>query len=213
VTDEKILASVKKALESSPARKFKESVEIAFNLKDIDLSIPKNRVDMEIRLPKGRGKVLKVAIFGSSELAEKAKKSADTIFKPEDIEELAKDKKRLRRVANDHGFFIAEAGLMPIIGKNLGVVLGPRGKMPKPIPPGADPASIITSMRETVRIRSKDRLTFHAVVGTREMKPEDLAENIETIVSRLEKHFEKGRQNIRSAFVKTSMGPAVRLQL
>jgi large subunit ribosomal protein L1 len=213
VTDEKILASVKKALESSPARKFKESVEIAFNLKDIDLSIPKNRVDMEIRLPKGRGKVLKVAIFGSSELAEKAKKSADTIFKPEDIEELAKDKKRLRRVANDHGFFIAEAGLMPIIGKNLGVVLGPRGKMPKPIPPGADPASIITSMRETVRIRSKDRMTFHAVVGTREMKPEDLAENIETIVSRLEKHFEKGRQNIRSAFVKTSMGPAVRLQL
>lgn len=213
MTDEKILASVKKALESSPARKFKESVEIAFNLKDIDLSIPKNRVDMEIRLPKGRGKVLKVAIFGSSELAEKAKKSADTIFKPEDIEELAKDKKRLRRVANDHGFFIAEAGLMPIIGKNLGVVLGPRGKMPKPIPPGADPASIITSMRETVRIRSKDRMTFHAVVGTREMKPEDLAENIETIVSRLEKHFEKGRQNIRSAFVKTSMGPAVRLQL
>jgi large subunit ribosomal protein L1 len=213
VTDEKILASVKKALESSPTRKFKESVEIAFNLKDIDLSIPKNRVDMEIRLPKGRGKVLKVAIFGSSELAEKAKKSADTIFKPEDIEELAKDKKRLRRVANDHGFFIAEAGLMPIIGKNLGVVLGPRGKMPKPIPPGADPASIITSMRETVRIRSKDRMTFHAVVGTREMKPEDLAENIETIVSRLEKHFEKGRQNIRSAFVKTSMGPAVRLQL
>ena len=91
MTDEKILASVKKALESSPARKFKESVEIAFNLKDIDLSIPKNRVDMEIRLPKGRGKVLKVAIFGSSELAEKAKKSADTIFKPEDIEELAKD--------------------------------------------------------------------------------------------------------------------------
>ena len=213
MTDEKILASVKKALESSPARKFKESVEIAFNLKDIDLSIPKNRVDMEIRLPKGRGKVLKVALFGSSELAEKAKKSADTIFKPEEIEELAKDKKRLRRVANDHGFFIAEAGLMPIIGKNLGVVLGPRGKMPKPIPPGADPASIITSMRETVRIRSKDRLTFHAVVGTREMKPEDLAENIETVVSRLEKHFEKGRQNIRSAFVKTSMGPAVRLQL
>lgn len=213
MTDEKILTSVKQALESSPERKFKESVEVAFNLKDIDLSVPKNRVDMEIRLPKGRGRVLKVAIFGSSELTEKAKKYTDSIFKAEDIEELAKDKKRLRRVANDHGFFIAEVGLMPVIGKSLGVVLGPRGKMPKPLPPSADPATMINNMKETVRIRSKDRMTFHAVVGTRDMKAEDLAENIETIISRLEKHFEKGRQNIRSAFVKTSMGPAVRIVL
>jgi large subunit ribosomal protein L1 len=213
VTDENILASVKKALEGAKDRKFKESVELAFNLKDIDLSIPKNRVDIEVRLPKGRGRVLKVALFGSAELAEKAKKSADSVFRPEDIEELAKDKKRLRRLANDHGFFIAEAALMPVIGKNLGVVLGPRGKMPKPMPPSADPAAMILNMRETVRVRSKDRMTFHAVVGTRDMTPEDLTENIETIISRLEKHFEKGRMNIRSVFVKTSMGPAVRIQI
>lgn len=213
MTDENILASVKKALEGAKDRKFKESVELAFNLKDIDLSIPKNRVDIEVRLPKGRGRVLKVALFGSAELAEKAKKSADSVFRPEDIEELAKDKKRLRRLANDHGFFIAEAALMPVIGKNLGVVLGPRGKMPKPMPPSADPAAMILNMRETVRVRSKDRMTFHAVVGTKDMKPEDLTENIEVILSRLEKHFEKGRMNIRSAFIKTSMGPAVRLQL
>lgn len=213
MTDENILASVKKALEGAKDRKFKESVELAFNLKDIDLSIPKNRVDIEVRLPKGRGRVLKVALFGSAELAEKAKKSADSVFRPEDIEELAKDKKRLRRLANDHGFFIAEAALMPVIGKNLGVVLGPRGKMPKPMPPSADPAAMILNMRETVRVRSKDRMTFHAVVGTRDMTPEDLTENIETIISRLEKHFEKGRMNIRSVFVKTSMGPAVRIQI
>ena len=204
---------MKKALEGAKDRKFKESVELAFNLKDIDLSIPKNRVDIEVRLPKGRGRVLKVALFGSAELAEKAKKSADSVFRPEDIEELAKDKKRLRRLANDHGFFIAEAALMPVIGKNLGVVLGPRGKMPKPMPPSADPAAMILNMRETVRVRSKDRMTFHAVVGTRDMTPEDLTENIETIISRLEKHFEKGRMNIRSVFVKTSMGPAVRIQI
>jgi len=213
VTDEKILATVKKALEGSKERKFKETVELAFNLKEIDLSLPKNRVDMEIRLPKGRGKILKVALFGSSELAEKAKRTADTVFKPEDIEELAKDKKRLRKVANEHSFFIAEAGLMPVIGKNLGVVLGPRGKMPKPIPPSADPSALISNMKETVRLRSKDRMTFHTVVGCKDMKPEDLAENIETILSRLEKHFEKGRQNIRSIFIKTTMGPSVKLQM
>jgi large subunit ribosomal protein L1 len=105
--------AVKKAIEGSKERKFKESVELAFNLKDIDLSIPKNRVDLEINLPKGRGKTVKIGLFGSGELAIKAKKVADSVFEPQDIEELGKDKKTMRKIANDHGFFIAEAPLMP----------------------------------------------------------------------------------------------------
>ena len=73
-------------------------------------------------------------------------------------------------------FFIAEAPLMPVIGKRLGVVLGPRGKMPKPLPPGADPTPVIISLRNTVRVRSRDKKTFHAPIGTRDMPPEDSAE-------------------------------------
>lgn len=211
MAEKKTLKVVKEALEASKERKFKESVDLAINLKDIDLSIPKNRVDDEILLPKGRGRAIKVAVFGSGELAIKAKAVADLVITPEELDDLADDKKQAKKMANEHVFFIAEAPLMPTIGKKLGVVLGPRGKMPKPIPPSADPAPLINNLRKTVRIRSKDRRTFHAPVGTKEMSVEDLAENVDVVIKRLIGKLERGRMNISSIYLKTTMGKSVRL--
>jgi large subunit ribosomal protein L1 len=211
LAEKKTIKVVKEALESSKPRKFTESVDLAVNLKDVDLSIPKNRVDDEVLLPKGRGKTVKIAVFGSGELAIKAKKVADLVITPEEIDDLADDKKQAKKMANEHVFFIAEAPLMPTIGKRLGVVLGPRGKMPKPIPPSADPAPLVNNLRKTVRIRSKDKRTFHAPVGTRDMPPEDLAENVDVIMKRLIGKLARGKMNIQSVYVKTTMGKAVRL--
>ena len=100
---------------------------------------------------------------------------------------------------------------MPLIGKHLGIVLGPRGKMPRPIPPSADPKPIIENLRKMVRARSKDRVTFHVPVGIRDMSPEDLADNVEAVLNRIISKLERGEMNIRSAYVKTTMGPAVRI--
>ncbi|MFA5862025.1 MAG: 50S ribosomal protein L1 [Candidatus Thermoplasmatota archaeon] len=203
-----ILTAVKKAIEAAPGRKFGESVELAFNLKNVDLSIPKNRVDEEIQLPKGRGKTPKVAVFASGELASRAKGSADVVVQPDQIEELAGDKRRARKLANDISFFVAEAPLMPTIGRTLGTVLGPRGKMPRPMPPTGDPAQVVKTLKNTVRVRSRDRRTFHAPIGTREMSAEDLTENAFLVIDRVVKKLERGDQNIQSVFVKTTMGPS-----
>ncbi len=211
MAEKKTIKVVQEALESAKERKFSESVDLAVNLKDIDLSIPKNRVDDEILLPKGRGKPVKIAVFGSGELALKAKTAADLVISPEELDDLADDKKTAKKLANEHSFFIAEAPLMPVIGKKLGVVLGPRGKMPKPIPPGADPTPIINNLRNTVRVRSKDRRTFHAPVGTRDMSAEDLAENVDVVIKRVIGKLERGKMNIASAYIKTTMGESVRL--
>ena len=211
MAEKKTLKVVKEAVEASKQRNFSESVDVAVNLKDIDLSIPKNRVNDEILLPKGRGKVVKVAVFGSGELAIKARKAADLVITPEELDDLADDKKAVKKMANEHMFFIAEAPLMPVIGKKLGVVLGPRGKMPKPIPPGADPVPLINNLRNTVRLRSKDRRTFHTSVGTKDMNIEDLAENVEVVMKRLIGKLARGKMNIDSVYIKTTMGTSVRL--
>jgi len=211
MVDDKIVAGIRKALEGAKERKFRESVELCINLKDVDLSIPKNRVDEEIPLPKGRGKAVKVALFGTGELAMKARTTADRVLSPEEIDKLAENKRDGRKLATSYSYFIAEAPLMPTIGKRLGKVLAPRGKMPRPIPPQADPVPIINAMRNSIRVRSKDRRTFHATVGTRDMRPEDLAENIEAVMNRLVAKLERGPANIHSVFVKTTMGPAIKL--
>lgn len=80
--------------------------------------------------------------------------------------------------------------------------------MPKPIAPGVDPTAMIDSLRKSVTIRTKDRKTFHAPVGTVDMSAEDIAENVDLILKRVEAHLEKGKHNIDSAYVKTTMGPS-----
>ena len=211
MAEKSTVMAVQKALEGAKKRNFVETVELAINLKDVDLSIPKNRITDDIILPNGRGRAVKICVIGGGELALKAKDVADVVITPDELQAIADDKKQAKKLANSTDYFIAEAPLMAVVGKRLGTVLGPRGKMPKPIAPGVDPTAMIDGLRRTVSVRTKDRMTFHAPVGTVEMSPEQLADNIETILKRVELKLEKGRMNIASSYVKTTMGPSERL--
>lgn len=213
MTDKKTNVAIEKVLEESKKlnRKFKENVDVVFNLKNIDLEVPKNRIDEEILLPHGRGSKVKIAIFASGELAVKSKKNVDLLIKPEEIEDLSKDKKKFKKIADDHDFFIAEAPLMPTIGKTLGTVLGPRGKMPKPVPPHADVSGMVKNLRNSIKVRSKSNKTFHTVAGNIDMSKEHIAENVDTIIKRVEAALERGRMNIGSVYIKTTMGPSERI--
>jgi len=199
---------VAEALEKAPARKFPETVEIAVNLKDLDLSVPKNRIEEEVPLPHGRGRPAKVAVIGSPELLQKVRSVADVVIPGQELDEFAKGAKK---AVEGIDFFLAEAPLMPTIGKRLGVVLGPRGKMPRPVPPGSDPTNLIRALQKSVRVRSRGNRTFHAPVGNRSMKPEEIARNVDAVLARITGKLERGRSNIESVYVKTTMGPAVRL--
>ncbi|MBE6526411.1 MAG: 50S ribosomal protein L1 [Thermoplasmata archaeon] len=211
MAEKSTVIAVQKALESAKKRNFVETVELAINLRDIDLSLPKNRIQEDIVLPKGRGKAIKVTVIGGGELALKAKNVADLVIGPDELGTIADNKKQAKKIANDTDYFIAEAPLMAQVGKRLGTVLGPRGKMPKPIAPGADPAAMIDNLRKSVTVRSKDHKTFHVPVGTVNMSAEDIADNIDVVMSRVIGHLEKGKHNLDSAYIKTTMGASERL--
>ncbi|HKV90539.1 MAG TPA: 50S ribosomal protein L1 [Thermoplasmata archaeon] len=202
---------VTETLQKSKERAFPETVEVAINVKDLDLSVPKNRIEDEVPLPNGRGRNVRVALFGTPEMCQKAQSTADVVMAPAQLDELMKDKRAAKKLVEEVDFFLAEAPLMPTIGKRLGVVLGPRGKMPRPVPPGGDPTNIINALKRSVRVRSKGNRTFHAPVGTRTMPADQIAQNVDALLSRIVGKLERGRNNIESVYVKTSMGPAVRL--
>ena len=202
---------MQKALESAKKRNFVETVELAINLADVDLTIPKNRIQEDIILPNGRGKAVRVCVIGGGELALKAKDVADLVITPDELGAIADDKKQAKKIANSTDYFIAEAPLMAVVGKRLGTVLGPRGKMPKPIPPGVDPGAMVENLRKSVTVRTKDRITFHVPVGTVNMSADDIADNVDVVLKRVSLRLEKGMQNVASAYVKTSMGPSERI--
>jgi large subunit ribosomal protein L1 len=210
--DEKnVVDKVKEALEKAPPRKFSESIELAVNLRDMDMSIPKNRINEEVILPRGRGRAQKIAVIGSGEMVLKARGVADVVIQPDEIESIADDRRGARKLVRSVDYFIAEAPLMPTIGKRLGVFLGPPGKMPRPLPPGSDPSGLVESLKSTVRVRSRDKTVIHVPVGSSQMSPEDITANIVEVLRRIESKTPRGAGNIASVYVKTTMGPSVRM--
>ena len=198
---ENIQTAIQRALDESPERKFVESVEMSFTLRDVDLKEPKNRIQEEVRLPSGRGKPVKISMFAGGEMATKAKAAGIDVIDPSTIEDLGGNKQLARKVANKSDFFLAEIPHMGTVGRFLGVVLGPRGKMPRPVPPNVDPGMIATGLKDTSIVRSRDRVTFHTAFGAREQGIDDLTANAIAIWDRVMSKLERGAGNIRSCYI------------
>ena len=200
--------AVNSALDEAPERNFRETVDLAVNLRDVDLDDPNNRVDESIVLPQGTGQETRIVVFAEGETALRAQDVADEVLDGDDLEDLGDDDDAAKDIAGETDFFVAEASMMQDIGRYLGTVLGPRGKMPTPLQPDDDVVETVERMKNTVQVRSRDRRTFHTRVGAEDMDAEEIADNIDVIVRRLSADLEKGPQNIDGLYVKTTMGPA-----
>ncbi len=209
MADDTIVQAVSRALEDAPPRNFRETVDLAINLRDLDLNDPSNRIDEGVVLPSGTGQDTQIVVFATGETALRAEDVADQVLGPDDLEELGDDSDAAKDLADETDFFVAEANLMQNIGRYLGTVLGPRGKMPTPLQPDDDVVEVVNRMKNTVQLRSRDRRTFHTRVGANDMDADDIADNIDTIVRRLEASLEKGPLNIDTIYVKTTMGPSI----
>jgi len=208
-----MLAAVKEAKEKSEKRNFVQSLELVLTLQDIDMKSPEGKIQEIIELPYSPEKPNKICVVASGELALKARRAnADLVIERAELEGMAGKKQELRKIANGYDFFIAEAPLMPSVGRTLGSVLGPRGKMPMPVPPTADIASLIEKHRKTIILRMRNQPILQCRVGTESMKEEEIAENIQTILRTLEGKLKKGMKNIKHAYIKTSMGTPVKIR-
>ena len=208
-----ILAAVKEAKDKSEKRKFNQSVELVLNLKDVDMKSAEGKIQEIVDLPHSPANPNKICVIASGELALKARKAnADNVVEKAELESLAGKKRELRKIANDYDFFIAEAPLMQSVGRILGSILGPRGKMPIPVPPSADIAALLDKHRKTIIVRTRGQPMIQCRIGTEDMKEEELAENVQTILRVLETKLKKGMKNIKVASIKTSMGTPVRIK-
>ena len=210
---ENIQNAIQQALDESPERNFVETLEIAFTLRDVDLKNPANRIQEEVRLPSGRGKPVRIAMFAGGEMSTKAKAAGIGVIDPSQIEDIGGNRQQARKMANRYDFFLSEIPHMGTVGRFLGVVLGPRGKMPRPVPPNVDPGMIAAGLKDTAIVRSRDKITFHTAMGSREQGIGDLTANGMAIWTRVVGKLERGAGNIRSCYVKTSMGPSIKVEV
>ena len=208
---EQILKSVEKAREAAPARNFEQSFDLAVNLRELDMNRPDNRVNIRVRLPNGVG-ARKVLVFASGDLALRARRAgADEVVEPAELDQLATDKKAAKKKLAPYDSFVAEAPMMPTVGRVAGPILGPRGKMPTPVPPQAPIDEILERERRTIILRSRDKAFVHCIVGKEGMSDEEVAQNIEAVMTNLTRATKRGFGNVRNVYLKLTMGEAVKV--
>ena len=214
VPKETISKAISEVRTKTEKRKFNQSIELAVRLREIDFKKTESRISENLELPTPTSKDVKVAVVAGGDLATRARAAgADLIIGKDDLDKMGREKKQARKVAQNYDFFVAEAPLMPLVGKTLGQILGPRGKMPTPIPPTAPIDDIIKRNRRNVRLKMKDQAVVQCKVGTEDMPDDALVQNIQTVISRLEAKLEKGPKNIKSIAIKASMGPPVKIPI
>jgi len=202
----KILEKIKELRAQSKKRNFKQRFDLIVNLKELNLKKAENKLDEIFTLPKGSGRVANVTFFSESG----KKIEGCNVVNPKGIEDAGKDKKKAKQLVNQTDFFLSEAKLMPVVGKNLGKILAPRGMMPKPVV--ADVEKIVKGYKNAVRIVVNKQPIIHTVVGSEAMKDEDITENIKAFVDFLKTKLPRGKNNIKSIYLKLTMGKPVMLE-
>lgn len=208
-----LLSTIDRVKKSEKKRNFTQSIELIVALKGIDLKKPENRMSELISLPHPLRKKGKVCVVASGSLAVNARNAgADYIILPEELEKLSGDKKAIKRLAREYDLFVAEAPLMPLVGRILGSVLGPRGKMPTPVAPNIDVAPELQRQRASIRVRIREQPTTACSIGDEEMDSSQIAENVQAVIRRIEERYEKQILSLGSVHLKSTMGTPLRVE-
>ncbi|MBM2818789.1 MAG: rpl [Nitrosarchaeum sp.] len=200
---------IKEAKTGSKQRKFKQSVEMIIVFKDIDVKkgFALNEV---VQLPKTSSPAT-VCIMATGDMGQKAKQAkADAVVGTEELDKFAANKRASRKFINKYDFFLADTQIMPIVGKVLGQLLGPRGKMPTPVPFNASIESFLQRFRSSIKVRARATLSMSCKIGDESMDDADLAINAHAVLSAVEKKLPSGEKNLKRVIVKTTMGKPVK---
>ena len=209
ITEAQLAEMIKEAKTATKQRKFKQSIELIMNFKDIDVKKGFALNDV-VQLPKTSSPAT-VCVMATGDMGQKAKAAnADQVIGTAELDKFATNKRESRKFINKYDFFLADTQVMPIVGKTLGQLLGPRGKMPTPVPFNAPIESFLSRFRSSIKIRARASLSLSCKIGDESMEDADLAINAHAVLSAVEKKLPNGEKNIKRIMIKTTMGKPVK---
>jgi len=186
--------------------KFDESVDVAVNL-----GVDARKSDQNVRgatvLPSGTGKTTRVAVFAEGENAEKAKAAGADIVGFDDLAA------KIKAGEMDFDVCIATPDAMRVVGQ-LGQILGPRGLMPNP-KVGTVTADVAKAVQNAkagqVQYRIDKAGIIHCSIGKASFEPSALKENLNALMSALQKSKPSTAKGtyIKRVTVSTTMGPGI----
>jgi large subunit ribosomal protein L1 len=215
--DKNLIESALKGIrETSPKKNFKQSIDLIINLKGLDLKKPDHQVNLPIVLHYPTGKKISICAFVDNDLEQKAKEACDEVVTVDKFQKY-KGKQEIKKLANKHNFFLAQASIMPKVATSFGRFLGPKGKMPNPkmgavLAPNSNIKDIYQKFTRTILAVTKNEPTIKCRVGNEDSKDSELIDNILNVYNTVVHKLPNDINNVKSVMLKLTMGPAVKVE-
>jgi large subunit ribosomal protein L1 len=189
--------------------KFDETVEIS-----VRLGVDPRHADQQVRgavvLPHGTGRIIRVLVFAKNDKAKEALAAGADFVGAEDM---------VAKIQNENWFgfdvCVATPDMMGVVGR-LGRVLGPKGLMPNPKSGTVtmDVAKAISDIKAgKVEYRVDKTSIIHCPIGKSSFGMDKLTENLTALMEAINKAKPSAAKGtyLRSVFLSSTMGPAVKL--
>ncbi|CAO3670611.1 unnamed protein product [Rhizopus stolonifer] len=204
-----IVAVILKGAEEKK-RNFTETIELQIGLKNYDPQRDK-RFSGTIKLPNVARPRMTVCVLGDAFHCDQAKGAGMEFQFVDDLKKLNKNKKLIKKLAKKYDAFVASEALIKQIPRLLGPGLHKVGKFPTPVSHNDSLTDKANEIRATIKFQLKKVLCLGVAVGHVGMTEDELIANIllsvNFLVSLLKKHW----QNVKSLYLKSSMGQPQRL--
>jgi len=192
--------------------KFDETVELHLRM-GVDPRAADQQVRGVIALPHGLGKKTKMLVFTQGEAVKLAQEAgADYVGADELV-------KQIESGWLDFDVALATPDMMSKVAK-LGRILGRRGLMPNPksgtvVPPQDLPRAISEARKGRAEFRLDRTGIIHLPIGKISFDENRLLENLVAVIEAITKAKPSGAkgQYIKSAFLSSTMGPGLKLDL
>jgi large subunit ribosomal protein L10Ae len=210
--DEKVetILAYSRGEEGGKKRNFQETIEIQIMLKGYDPSKDK-RFNGSVKLPFPARPNMKICILADAKHMDMAKDAGVACKSVEELKKLNKNKKLVKKLAQEYDAFFASSTIIKQIPRILGPGLNKAGKFPGLLSHDDSISGKISELQSTIKFQMKKVLTLGTAIGNVSMDKEDIVQNAITAVNFFVSLLKKNWQNIKSLNLKSTMGPAQRL--
>jgi large subunit ribosomal protein L10Ae len=202
--------TVKGEEKKGKVRKFTESVELQVTLKNYDPSRDK-RFSGTFRLPAVPKVNSSVCILGNQKHCEKADQLGLDKMTIDDLKKFNKNKKIIKKFAKKYDNFLASASLIKQIPRILGPGLTKAGKFPTVLDENENVQEKVETVKATIKFQMKKVMCLSLAVANVQMKKNEIMLNVQLAVNFLVSLLKKNWQNVKTLYIKSSMGPALQI--